>query len=82
MIQVIPIFIYGSCLPDASFCRKPPMVSADLFPERYKRKKCHLEMLQAERYPYYGNAAYESENQMDGGNFYSEDQNPYDVHDD
>ena len=39
-------------------------------------------MLQAERYPYYGDAADESENQVDSGDFYSEDQNPYYVHDD
>ena len=39
-------------------------------------------MLQAERYPYYGDAADESENQVDSGDFYSEDQNPYYVHND
>ena len=68
--------------PGCSPFAESRLVSADLFPERYKRKKRHLEMLQAERYPYYGDAADESENQVDSGDFYSEDQNPYYVHND
>lgn len=54
--------------------------SADLLSERYNGKEGHLEMLQAERYAYYGDTADKPEGEMDCRDLKAEDKDPDHVH--